>query len=545
MNDALAPRSTEGLHDKVYKVALPVGVWLAEFVAGINPENNQRRFPQALDFYFQRMRDMRHDKLRYYTLEQYLEAFAVYLISDFGLYQKNKKSIEKILSRVDIDLQEFWEAVKEQQPSSVLRTLATHSIPVDDFIKMYENYAEILKEDSTGGFGALNLRKGYLKEDTIRRHPDGAADFCIQYNLTAGQLASLFRDVAKEGGIYALRKSEPLRDPEALPAVSGLEQLSANHRKKLVDLMKSILWHKQSFLGKYNVSVERIEQALQTRVAEIAGFCQTYGFTIIHAQSTFMYFLGGTAEALKHPDASVILVDEIPRTYVAINAADKRKRARCKNLEHKIYYRKHNYYEGIKVTDRPTYLYTLHEMQCYAPLVDLLLDGKNDEAVAYAKKCLEELRTMIEPIGTNSSGQEALNIPKHHFVWHSKSTDCYRAFEHGEKITFVTQPPDDKKIVLQVDELTGRKYFVPPSDNEAQEVGEPAGEHFGKEPARIYIVPVEDLQLDMETYYNHVESRICDLVPPIIRYLQPASAFVKPKKTKKKSFRDVQQQKLF
>ncbi len=507
----LCAHSERGIHENVHKVYLPIGLWFAPHVAG-GP--TQARFPEItklVDY----AHDHRANKHRYFTLVQYLNALADYILVDFGLYAKTRSEFEQTLKQHGMTPAEFRLFHNQLSTDSPLEhKLKERTIPPVAFQRVYAHFSDVMQHESEWGY--KHLVRGTLTECGVAKHADDRIiDFCSTYNVTAVQFAELLKLKAHDRKQFSQQKLEQRLD--AHPILEK-HHLSFEQLKKLLDLAAKLDKRENKIAGQYNTTVTAIRETLNEKLDEVKRFCETNHSTIIHAQGGFLYLAGGNAAALQHPDAPVIVVDEIPKAYVAINPVDVGRRMLESEHDHKIYYPTHNYFEGIKVTDRPTTTLTQFEMRCYAPLLELILDGEHEEALHHANTCLDQLResltakqaevTMFQDLlprqHVDTDTYEAhLTIPKRDLVWYAKKPQQYRGFEHGQLTRFVVDASHAEGRELQTDEATGRTYFV-----------EPARKNSEKERI-VYVMPLEHFQPDIAQYYERIKNRVRDLIEPI------------------------------
>lgn len=513
----LIEKSDSGLHENVAKVALPLGDWLAQHVAGENPENTQRRFTDV-----HKLRDYatahRNDNLRYFTLMSYLTSLADYIIIDYGLYQRAKNDQDKLFKAYNLtpdDFERVYDRIKRDF-TPLTAKLMELNIPTAAFMGTYQRFAQQLQKESEHGL--RHLHRGTLTDAGIIRHADSILDFCDRYNVTATTFAELCKIKATQKSPFAKPLTQAQLDTNPDPCNT---QFMMNHKldtpavQELLKAYALVQKRKNRLAGQYNAPVALIDQTLGSKIAAIQGFCETHGLDIIHAQSGYLYVTGKNIEALAQPDSPLILVDTLPRAYVTVNPALPGKRDRD-DLETKIFYKKHGYYEGIKVTDRPSYNLTLFEMECYTPIIQYILDNDEDAAIAHAKEKLSILRDMVEEKCAEIKGltetlprehideghyEHLLTLPKEQFLWFAKRTNRYRGWEHGEKIQFVT----DKRFASgELKTENGRTYFETPSRKGSDEL------------RKVYVMPIAQFHPDVAKFYDHVKNRVADLLRPLI-----------------------------
>ena len=521
----LCPKSTKGMHKEVHKAYVPLGLWFAPHMEGVNPRNQQRRFPairQLVDYANQH----KADKLRHYTLAQYLEALTTFLTIDFGLADKAQQEYHKTLEQHGLEPEEFgsYHEMWKHQNSPFKLKLSELHIPEKEFTKMYERYLGVMQAESE--HGPVHLEQGTITARGISRHPDEVLQFCAAQNITSlDDLANLFKLYAQHRNQKPqLPSQRAMNEKEITKWFGGKHQLSTGDIQEILDKTRKQERAMRRVAGQYNTPFETIQDTLQYRIESVTDYCEEHGLQIIHANGSYVYLTGPRA-ALERPDAPLVMVDNIPRAYVCINPADPRSRQRD-DLEHKIYYPKHNYFEGIKVTDRPSHTLTMFEMECYSELIELLAHGRVEQALTHANASLDELRKTIkekeqevEVWRTRTSDIEGvtvdednydpfLTIPKEAFVWHAKSSDTYRVNEYGG-ITYFTQNKPDG-VELQEDD--GRQYF----EKEIRK---------GGKLERVYVMHIEHCHPDVKQFYKRVSSRIWDLLEPTIGFTA-ASEFV-------------------
>ncbi len=503
----LLPEGTRyaGHHGDVAKVYLPIGLWLANLITGHNPETQQTRFPEVLklkDYALQH----RADKRRFFTLCQYLDAFASYILVDFGLYNLAVTDYHDMLERHQVDRKAF-ERYSHGRPThpELVQKLAEHKIPEQEFCEFRMQYRSLLQEESE--WAIKHFDRGTFTTKGIAKHPDIAAEFCVQHQLPITTLEELLRIAGKEF------KGEQDIDP-------SLMKLSENHWQQLVDVYEKVRKRKRKIFGQYNVDADEIKMTLNQCLADFQAFCNRNGYWILHAQGGFVYLVHGDRGVLKAPDTPVILVDEIDRAYLCPNSADTKNHPAWQPREHKIYYRKHNYYEGLKVTNRPTHNLALFEMEWYQKIIDRILDRDYEAALFHANECLDILRGILDEKQADIAYWERqalppqaaidtttydahLTIPKRDFLWLSKRRNMYRAYEHGELVHFLTEEAHAHGAKLQTDERTGRKYFEEPLRKDSENV------------RRVHIMPVEQFQPDVSMYYDRIKERVKDLIEPL------------------------------
>jgi hypothetical protein len=529
----LCQQSRAGAHKNVYKVSLPVGMWLAEHVAGINPNNPQQRFTDVL-----KLRDyalqFRNDKPRYAAINQYLDSLADYLMIDFGLLEKAKSEFNTKLAEAGIEYRAFEEAYKEIKTGLNPLPQFLGKIPPAEFWQQYRLFKAKLQKESE--WGPTHLRKGTLTAKGVLKHADEQLkSFWQKYNINAEQFTEMLRAAREEHqAIHSARELpettlETHLGPKARKLMADFET-STSTMNELVHLRSRIEKRERKMFGQYNVKAFAVKKTLLDRISEVHKFANNNSYRSIHAQAGFIYLQGTDPNPLSSPDAPVILADTIPAAYVSINPSDPRPRKFSQELKHKIFYPKHNYYEGIKVTDRPSNLMTMLEMRCYAPLVELVMKQDFEGALEHANSALDELRNILkakeedaaawknivvdEKLVDRETYDPFLTIKKEDLVWHSKKNDRYKAYEHGQLIHFVT---DEKRATGEIHEGR-RRYFEEPVRK-------------GSERTRtVYIMQISDLHPDVEMMYKRMQDRIRDFIEPITGHWDAAKFVKKPQK---------------
>jgi len=534
----LAFKSQPGLHEHVIKAAVPIGLWLADHIAGRNPDNDQLRFPDVdkLVQYFTKHRNNHH---RAYMLSQYLDALANDLVADCGLYAIAKQDYEALLKKHNLkadDVERNYERLDREQPplTDALRNKRIHPA---EFGRIYRHFAGILQKESEWGY--RHLLRGTLTEKGIQDHADDIiADFCVRHNTSATEFKELLKaNIAKQPALKRTRPLSQKRFRQRLdPCTETFFQrfnIGDEDAVKIIDARSLLKRAEDRLLGQYNVPAERVINTLQERVNGLKDHCAKNNLTIIHAQAGFVYLTGNEA---KVKESGLISVDTLPKAYIAVNPSDQKKRD-SDDLEHKIFYKKHKYFEGIKVTDRPSHNFTLFEMELYAPLIEHILDGDYESAFRHADEKLSLLRDMVEDkeaevqalrktigeehIDTANYGA-LLALPNEQFVWHAKKSNRYRAFEDGQRIQFVTDKQyavrweERKAIQLDIKTENGRQYFEWTRNG-------------SDKPQKIYVMQMEDLRPDIARFYDHVKNKVADLIRPLVG-LEASFAFVNGKK---------------
>ncbi|MEM4254617.1 MAG: hypothetical protein QXR48_04525 [Candidatus Woesearchaeota archaeon] len=524
----MVKKQEEGIQKNLHKIYLPIGLWLSRHVAGISEKNNQTRFLEVkklVDY----AQQFKNDKQRYFTINQYLDALADYITVDFGLLDKARTEYEKLLHETGIPRKEFEAEYNRirRNLSPLAKALQNSRIPHAEFRQVYQHFREKMRNESEWGY--KHLLRGTLTKNGISRHMDNQTkEFLDKHNLDEEKFAELLKLVPFEN--KAIQKageiSQSLLEKQVTDETRQLmARYEVPHEKfmQLIRAYAAIEKKARKLSGQYNVTEQAIRNTLNTRLAEAMKFLSSNGFRPVHAQGGFIYVAGGNPEILEKPDAPVICIDHIPVAYIAPNPADPIKRTFASEPRHKIFYPKHNYYEGIKVTDRPTHHLTMLEMRCYAPLISLIIQQKYKEALQHANDCLEELRNIIkekeEDIkkwqqiceGTNAvvdteNYDEFLTMPKTDLVWHTKTTDRYRAFENGQTIHFVTDESKANGMELRTDPETGRKYFEEPARKNSEKC------------KKVYMMQLSELRPDIKMIYERIQSRIRDFIQPLVGY---------------------------
>lgn len=528
----LCQQSRAGAHKNVYKVALPVGMWLADHVAGINPNNNQQRFTDVL-----KLRDyalqFKHDKPRYGAINQYLDSLADYLMIDFGLLEKARSEFQTKLAEAGIEYRAFEEAYREIKTGLNPLPQYLGKIPPQEFWQQYRLFKAKLQKESE--WGPVHLRKGTLTAKGVLKHADEQLRaFWNKYNINAEQFTEMLRAAREEHqAIHSARELpettlETHLGPKARKLMADFET-STSTMNELVHLRSRIEKRERKMFGQYNVKAFAVKKTLLDRISEVHKFANNNGYRIIHAQAGFIYLQGTDPEPLSSPDAPVILADTIPAAYIAINPSDPRERKFSQELKHKIFYPKHNYYEGIKVTDRPSNLMTMLEMRCYAPLVELVMKQDFEGALNHANSALDELRNILKSKEDDAKGWENivgkemtdrenydpfLTIRKEDLVWHSKKNDRYKAYENGQLIHFVT---DEKRATGEIQEEK-RRYFEEPVRKGSENT------------RKVYIMQINDLHPDIGMMYKRMQDRVRDFIEPIVGHWDAAKFVKKPQK---------------
>ncbi len=521
----LLPEGTlhTGYQSNVAKVYLPLGLWLVEHVAGFNPDTKQSRFQEAL-----KLRDYalqhRADKRRFFTLCQYLDALANYILVDFGLYNLAVTQYQDLLEHNQVDRKVF-EQYAHNRPThpELVQKLKEHDIPEEAFRTFRLQYRGILQEESE--WAVKHFDRGTLTARGIARHPDLAADFSVTHNLHIDKLEELLTIAGKEF------KGEQAIDP-------SLEKLSADQWQELVDASERVRKRKCKIFGQYNVDADEIKQTLNQKLQDFVTFCSKNRYLLWHAQGGFVYLLHGNRDALTSPDAPVILLDEIDKAYLCPSSADTRNLPAWQTREHKIHYRKHQYYEGLKVTNRPTHQHTMFEMEWYQKIIDSILDRDYEQALSFANECLDTLRDIIaekqadiehwknQSLPPNveidtSTFDPYLTVPKRAFLWLSKRKEIYRGYEHGTLVHFMTPEAfeaakKDKEFAkkkLEIDQRTHRNYFTEQKRKNSEEL------------QNIYVMREHEFQPDVRIYHDRIKERIRDLIEPLCGVVNSA-AFV-------------------
>jgi hypothetical protein len=534
----LAFKSQPGLHEHVIKAAVPIGLWLADHIAGRNPDNDQLRFPDV-DKLVNRFNEHRSNHHRAYMLSQYLDALANDLVADCGLYTMAKQDYEALLKKHNLkadDVERNYERLDREQPplTDALRNKGIHPA---EFGRIYRHFATILQKESEWGY--RHLLRGTLTEKGIRDHADDIiADFCARHNTSVTEFKELLKaNIAKQP---ALKRTRPLSQKRFRARLDPCTEtffqrfnIPDEDAVKIIDARSLLKRSEDRLMGQYNAPAGSITETLQERVNGLKDHCAKNGLRIIHAQAGFVYLTGNETAA---KNSGLIPVDTLPKAYIAVNPSDQKKRD-SDDLEHKIFYKKHKYFEGIKVTDRPSHNFTLFEMALYAPLIEHILDGDYESAFRHADEKLSFLRDTVEDKQAEAEalrktiGEEhidaanygaPLNLPNAHFVWHAKKSNRYRAFEDGRKIQFVTDKKcavrweEGKTILPDIKTENGRQYFE-------------WARNGSDKTQKIYVMPMEDLKPDIARFYDHVKNKVADLIRPLTG-LENSFAFVNGKK---------------
>jgi hypothetical protein len=227
-------------------------------------------------------------------------------------------------------------------------------------------------------------------------------------------------------------------------------------------------------LGQYNVSVDTIRDKLTKHLKFVLDWCDRNNLTPVHAHNGYLYLTGGSPEIFQ-PGAPLLRIDELPSIYITPNPAMPK--------EQKVFYPKHQYYEGFKVTDRATNTLTVHEMRTYQTIIDSLLANKRDAALQAAQ---DSLRQIID-------GKVAVQD----LVWHAKKSGRFKAYEQGSITHFVTSPPAG----VTLNQANGRQYF------------ETALRKNGK-PGKVYVMLIEEVRPDAELYAKRLAEQLACLLAP-------------------------------
>jgi hypothetical protein len=372
------------------------------------------RFPEVRRF-FDFKDSRREDKQRLFFLEQYGKEFSRWISEDYGFFIKELRSLDKISKNVDMG----------------------------EFEIAYKAFKAHLVKDSE--WGAKHFDEGDLSPQAIEKHATPELrEFLEKNKLNFEQFAELSNQ----------RISVKRRWKNVIGNYSVAPSLRFSDEER-------------SYSGTLV-----IEDIIAKRIRGIKDFISNEGFEVVGQEGSSLY-VRGNKERLLEGDAPVVLVDEIPKLYVADNA----------------YYKKFGFYSHLKLKEEPDYHSTMFEMRTFREILDRIMEGKNSEAIQVYERELERI----------SSGK----ITNLEIVFYNKNKERYSAFT----------PNSTRK--------DGRVYFMtkaPEKDVKEDEKGKYVEDQERGECVRIDITGIDAITPDYDKYIKRFSKRGEAILAPIRKY---------------------------
>ncbi len=375
-----------------------------------------KRFPDVKEFF--NLKDARReDKKRLFFLEQYGKEFSRWMSEDYGFFIKELRKFERISKKVDLG----------------------------EFEIAYSDFKKHLSKDSE--WGAKHFDEGTLGAQAIEKHATPKLrEFVDKQGISFEKFAELSNQRIK----IKRRWKNVIGNYSVAPSMSFSDD-EKDYSRTLV-----------------------IDDIIARRITEIKEFLKVGKLDVVGHEGDYLY-VRGDKQKLLEKDAPVVLVDEIPRLYVADNA----------------YYKKFGFYSHMKLKEEPDFHLTMFEMQAFREMLDYLTEGKNQEAISAYERSLERL--------------ESGNVTNKELVFYNKNKSRYSAFTKNST-------RKDKRSYFTL-ETKGREIKEDESGKYFDETGK-------KEVLRVDVLEVDSVKMDYGKYIERFRERGKAILAPVRR---PAS----------------------
>jgi hypothetical protein len=223
-----------------------------------------------------------------------------------------------------------------------------------------------------------------------------------------------------------------------------------------------------------------VDEVVGSKFKEINDFIKTSGIEVISQEGAYMY-VTGNIQALQAENSPLVPVEDIP---VLFNADAP-------------YYSKVGYKSHMKNEKTPNFHYNVFEMQVFNEMLDNLLAGKSAEACQVYEGAVKRLKQK--------------QVDNRDLVLYNKSKGRYVAYTpDGEKgrMAFIDDP--EKAIAEIKEDEKGRRYF-----EEEIDTGKTKKKNETPATQRVYVMPVESVNLSLDKYIERFEERGEAILAPV------------------------------
>jgi hypothetical protein len=274
----------------------------------------------------------------------------------------------------------------------------------------------------------------------------------------------------------------PFRDKINLKSFKTLFEHWCRTRQK-----NRILW---GFVGE---GWQHFESKIEETRKKVEQYCLDNGLEIIHGQNRYVYVTGDT-DSLELTESPLIPVDDVGSAYVTSD---------------KIIHSKYGFYDGFVRKEHSDHNSTIYEMETIGKFLDLILDGKEQEARFGLEQDLRKLARE--------------EVPLEELVRHTKKSGLYRAYENGGELCFYQWDGNQNSKELA---FKGETYVMKRQKGEPRDfVIEPtkwkingdSGELEIKEQNIRYLIKIEDFNPDWEIYKEKVADKVAKYLKPVLK----------------------------